>query len=74
MQNGFVESFNGSFRDECLFLSAVLEDGDRFTAMEGLHWDFKDQWPFSYSDSYFAGLCRHKAPLKCDQYPYDLNF
>ncbi len=49
---------SGKLPEEDDFLSAVLEDGDRFTAMEGLHWDFKDQWPFSYSDSYFAGLCR----------------
>lgn len=25
---------------------------------EGNTWDFKQAWPFSYSDPYFAGLCR----------------
>ncbi len=29
-----------------------------FVPQEGVNWDFKESWPFSYSDPYFAGLCR----------------
>ena len=35
MQNGFIESFNGSFRDECLnetLFSSLAEARDRITA------------------------------------------
>ncbi len=33
------------------------EDGT-FLDQEGTIWDFKESWPFSYSDAYFSGLCR----------------
>lgn len=33
------------------------EDGT-FISQEGTVWDFKKSWPFSYSDSYFHGICR----------------
>ncbi len=33
------------------------EDGT-FINQEGTVWDFKKSWPFSYSDSYFHGICR----------------
>lgn len=37
---------------------ALLDSGDTFSKTEGDCWDFKAEWPFSYSDSYFAGICR----------------
>jgi energy-coupling factor transporter ATP-binding protein EcfA2 len=40
------------------FLEALVDEGAAFTATEGQHWDFKEQWPFSYSDSYFGGIAR----------------
>lgn len=40
------------------FFAALVEDSGQFTDVEGQFWDFKDQWPFSYSDAYFAGICR----------------
>ena len=33
------------------------EDGT-FLNQEGTLWDFKETWPFEYSDSYFGGICR----------------
>ena len=39
-------------------LSKLLEEDGRYTAQEGQHWDFKREWPFSYSDSYFGGIAR----------------
>ncbi|MDW4551737.1 putative DNA binding domain-containing protein [Defluviimonas sp. D31] len=40
------------------FFNALLDETELFTDIEGQHWDFKDQWPFSYSDSYFGGIAR----------------
>ena len=37
---------------------ALTDSPALFTSAEGETWDFKDSWPFSYSDSYFAGICR----------------
>jgi hypothetical protein len=39
-------------------LSFVGEANGTFIAAEGETWDFKESWPFSYSDSYFHGICR----------------
>jgi hypothetical protein len=36
----------------------LVEEDGLFTAREGSTWDFKDQFPFSFSDGYFAGICR----------------
>lgn len=41
-----------------VFLSALLDGESRFSSVEGQNWDFKDKWPASYADSYFAGICR----------------
>lgn len=49
---------SGTLPDEESFFKAVLEDDCTFTDIEGQHWDFKDQWPFSYSDAYFGGIAR----------------
>ncbi|MES0132249.1 AAA family ATPase [Mesorhizobium sp. M0029] len=40
------------------FYSALTTEGKAFTSEEGQYWDFKDQWPFSLSDEYFAGIAR----------------
>ena len=36
----------------------MTDDGSKFTDIEGQFWDFKEEWPFSYSDGYFGGICR----------------
>lgn len=36
----------------------IFTDGDRFIDQEGINWDFKDQWTYSYSDDYFIGIAR----------------
>lgn len=48
----------GGLPQEIEFFDALVDDGGRFTAVEGQHWDFKEHWPFSYSDSYFGGIAR----------------
>lgn len=52
-----VQLRNGrlSFSDEEL-LKALSIDDNRFVEHEGELWDFKETWPFSYSDEYFTGL------------------
>jgi hypothetical protein len=39
-------------------LLGSLRDGNHYSAQEGSRWDFKREWPFSYSDGYFAGIAR----------------
>ncbi len=39
-------------------LDFLGEANGTFIATEGETWDFKETWPFSYSDSYFHGICR----------------
>lgn len=40
------------------FHSTFVTDEGKFTDAEGLLWDFKETWPFSYSDGYWGGLAR----------------
>ncbi|MBP1857148.1 ATP-binding protein [Rhizobium herbae] len=40
------------------FLSAFIQDDGNFLFSEGENWDFKREWPFSYSDDYFVHLCK----------------
>ena len=40
------------------FFQNLATEDDKFTDEEGPYWDFKDQWPFSYSDGYFGGIAR----------------
>jgi len=40
------------------FSGLLAADGTCFIPEEGPNWDFKDQWPFSYSDYYFGGIAR----------------
>lgn len=46
------------FPSDEVFFSMFAPNGDRFIDQEDLNWDFKDQWPFSYSDEYFLGIVR----------------
>ncbi len=39
-------------------LGNLLQESDKYSIQEGLYWDFKREWPFSYSDEYFAGIAR----------------
>jgi hypothetical protein len=39
-------------------LLGSLRDGNHYSAQEGSRWDFKRDWPFSYSDVYFGGIAR----------------
>ncbi len=40
------------------FLPLVTNDDGTYLLQEGTVWDFKETWPFSYSDGYFFGICR----------------
>lgn len=40
------------------FLPLVTNEDGTYLLQEGTIWDFKETWPFSYSDSYFFGICR----------------
>lgn len=40
------------------FVALFSSDGARFIDQEDLNWDFKDQWPFSYSGEYFLSIAR----------------
>jgi Schlafen, AlbA_2 len=44
--------------DRSELLRSLLEDDGKYISQEGPVWDFKRQWPFSYSDDYFAGIVR----------------
>lgn len=39
-------------------VGALLESTGRYVSQEGANWDFKQVWPFSYSDDYFAGIAQ----------------
>ena len=39
-------------------LGPLIENGSKFVPQEGAYWDFKRDWPFSYSDEYFAAIAR----------------
>jgi energy-coupling factor transporter ATP-binding protein EcfA2 len=44
--------------DKMQVVGSLIEEGERFTSQEGQYWDFKGEWPFSYSDNYFGGIAR----------------
>ena len=60
MQNGFVESFNGTFRDECLNLHWFLTLRDARTTIEAWRVDYNEVRPHSSLDrltpAEYAGL------------------
>jgi hypothetical protein len=60
VQGSAIESWclDGKLPDKDLFIDALVDDTGLFTDVEGQYWDFKETWPFSYSDPYFAGICR----------------
>lgn len=39
-------------------LDYLVEDSGKFVSQEGSVWDFKREWPFSYSNDYFYGIAR----------------
>src|ERR1019366_1268914 len=39
-------------------LGALTQSDGTYVQQEGLIWDFKREWPFSYSDGYFAAIAR----------------
>jgi hypothetical protein len=39
-------------------LEALLSADGKYTFQEGAYWDFKREWPFSYSNEYFGGIAR----------------
>jgi predicted HTH transcriptional regulator len=39
-------------------LNNLCEQSGKFLSQEGSVWDFKREWPFSYSDDYFRGIAR----------------
>lgn len=39
-------------------VSSLLQNNETFVPQEGLLWDFKCEWPFSYSNDYFAAIAR----------------
>lgn len=60
MQNGFVESFNGSFRDECLnetLFSSLTHARAEITAWKE---DYNKQRPHSSAGQYHAQRIRHE--------------
>jgi predicted HTH transcriptional regulator len=44
--------------DSALLLAHLTESSGQFINQEGSFWDFKREWPFSYSDNYFYGIAR----------------
>jgi hypothetical protein len=42
----------------------LKEQSGKFISQEGATWDFKREWPFSYSDSYFGGIDLNSANKK----------
>lgn len=40
------------------FYRSITQEDGTFIPQEGLFWDFKREWPFSYSDEYFGTLAR----------------
>jgi hypothetical protein len=49
---------SGALPDADTFFKTFVDQNGRFTQSEGEAWDFKKEWPFSYSNEYFHGICR----------------
>lgn len=39
-------------------LGSLLQSDGTYVHQEGAYWDFKREWPFSYSDGYFGAIAR----------------
>jgi hypothetical protein len=48
----------GKVPNETDFLNTFMDENGRYLFEEGATWDFKREWPFSYSNSYFGGIAR----------------
>lgn len=46
-ENGYIESFNGRFRDECLNVQQFLSLDDARGKIEAWRLDYNDDWPHS---------------------------
>lgn len=46
------------FPDNEQLLAMFCDGGSLFIEQEDYNWDFKDQWPYSYSDEYFLAISR----------------
>jgi Putative DNA-binding domain len=44
--------------DKTQLLGALINSDGSYSSQEGQNWDFKREWPFSYSDDYFGGIAR----------------
>jgi hypothetical protein len=45
-------------QDKLDVLGPLIGPEGTYEHQEGLYWDFKAEWPFSYSDGYFGGIAR----------------
>jgi hypothetical protein len=52
---------SGSTPDSAAVYNVLCDDSGVFRSDEGPLWDFKESWPFSLSDDYFAGLARARC-------------
>jgi hypothetical protein len=43
---------------EADFYAAFVDQSGQYILEEGPTWDFKQEWPFSYSNPYFGGIAR----------------
>src|ERR1700730_12607816 len=70
MQNGYIESFNGRFRDECLNANWFLSLAQARTTIESWRCDYNGDSPHSSLDyrtpNEFAALFTQAAHPKCD--------
>ena len=46
------------YPDDDMFFKLFGSLGGKFTDVESHLWDFKEVWPFSYTDPYFGGIAR----------------
>lgn len=59
-----MEEIQTIISSECLpdnlhtAIPSLFDSNGAFTSQEGTDYDFKSEWPFSYSDSYFGGIAR----------------
>src|SRR5678815_2373468 len=44
--------------DSSSLIEQLTDQSGKFITQEGSSWDFKREWPFSYSDGYFGGIAR----------------
>lgn len=50
--------FSGGLPTAAEFRQVFVDENDHFISAEGEFWDFKREWPASYSSDYFGGIAR----------------